>query len=280
MSDGFISVDEQLVADVRADGVNLLAFGFALGGMDTMRLVDPDAVYLSNPQEVFEIFSGLDPGFTSDEPLLENITVYLDLNNNGVLDNDEPQQITKKNTESSILGQTNYYFTFNNLVPGTYTVRQIVPDGYIETAPTGGSFVDTITVEETTFSHFFGIHQISDPPNQDPVFTSIVPNGELILGEQLRYQARATDPNPDTLTFDLPLAPQGMVVNPETGYLAWNPTAEQIGDHTAILRVQDGRGGADIQYLEFSVLPQNQEPVFISILDNSTPQVGKPRRKS
>jgi YD repeat-containing protein len=78
------------------------------------------------------------------------------------------------------------------------------------------------------------------------------------------------------LTFDLPLAPEGMVVNPETGYLAWNPTEAQIGEHTAILRVQDGRGGADIQYLEFTIQRPNQEPVFISILDNSTPQVGKP----
>ena len=275
MSDGFISVDEELIAEVKADGVNITAFGFALGGMDTMRLVDPDAVYISNPQEVGDIFSGFDPRYVA-EPLLEGVTVYLDLNNNGVLDNGEPQQITKKKTEQSVLGQTNYYFTFDNLVPDTYTIRQVVPDGYIETAPTGGSFVDAITVDAQTFSHFFGIHQITDPPNQDPVFTSIVPNGELILGEQLRYQATATDPNLDTLTFDLPLAPEGMVVNPETGYLAWNPTAAQTGEQTAILRVQDGRGGVDIQYLEFSVQPPNQEPVFISILDNSTPQVGKP----
>ncbi len=204
------------------------------------------------------------------------MTVYLDLNNNGVLDNGEPQQITKKNSTPSILSETNYYYSFNNLVPGTYTVRQVVPDGYIETSPTSGSFVDTIRTEEQTFSHFFGIHQISEPPNQDPVFTSIVPNGELILGEQMRYQATATDPNLDSLTLDLPLAPEGMVVNPETGYLAWNPTAGQTGEHTAILRVQDGRGGADIQYLEFSVQRPNQEPVFISILDNDTPQVGKP----
>ena len=44
--------------------------GFAERGMQQMRLVDPDATYISNPQQIVDIFSGVDVRYIA-EPLLE-----------------------------------------------------------------------------------------------------------------------------------------------------------------------------------------------------------------
>ena len=85
MSDGLISVDEQLIAEVKANGANITAFGFTEQGMKQMQLVDPDATYISNPQQIVDIFSGVDVRYIA-EPLLEGVTVYLDQNHNGYLD--------------------------------------------------------------------------------------------------------------------------------------------------------------------------------------------------
>jgi len=71
--------------------------------------------------------------FEPGEGGLGDVTVYLDLNTNGQLDPDEPQTTTRYN------GQ----FLFRDLLPGTYTIAQVMPDGHTLTSP------DTLTVELT-----------------------------------------------------------------------------------------------------------------------------------
>ena len=56
---------------------------------------------------------------------LENATVYLDANNNSMLDDGE------QSTTSDSSGN----YVFQNLTAGDYVVRQVVPDGYRQTAP-------------------------------------------------------------------------------------------------------------------------------------------------
>jgi hypothetical protein len=60
-----------------------------------------------------------------DEPGLPGVTIYLDLNKNGVLDVGEPRQVTDKSGN----------YKFLNLKAGTYVVREVVPDGYTQTFP-------------------------------------------------------------------------------------------------------------------------------------------------
>ena len=280
MSDGFIGVNEQLIADAKADGVNIGAFGFAEGGMNTMLRVDPDAIYVKSFQDIADVLNGFDIRFIG-EPLMEGVTVYLDLNNNEVLDADEPSQVSRKSEQlaASLLGNSdnNFYFTFDNLLPGTYTVRQITPNGFIQTAPED-SFIDTITIGGgETYTHLFGNHKVEPVPNSNPVFTSLAPTEGLSIGNLFRYQATATDPDANFLSYELTLAPEGMSVDSETGTILWQPTENQTGKAKAILRVNDGEGGADIQYFELSVADPNTLPVFTSSLsDNISPQVGKP----
>ena len=67
-----------------------------------------------------------------DRNTTENITVYIDLNHNGILEDGEPSLITKSKE----------LFTFDNIPKGTYLVRQISPDACIEIYPgLNGSFI-------------------------------------------------------------------------------------------------------------------------------------------
>jgi len=59
------------------------------------------------------------------EDSLVYVTVYLDMNGNGVLDDDEPETSTF----------TTGMFRFRDLTPGTYTVAQLLRDGYTQTSP-------------------------------------------------------------------------------------------------------------------------------------------------
>ncbi|MEL4897465.1 putative Ig domain-containing protein [Crocosphaera sp. Alani8] len=265
-------------------GVNVSAFSFSFRAMEKMRSLDPDATLIKSTQQIYDIFSGnvlgdsFDPKFLQ-EPLLEGITVYLDLNNNGILDSHEPQQVTQIPDNSLDVSDASFSFRFDNLLPGTYIVRQVVPERYEETTPTSGSFVDVITVSENTFYHQFGLAKKASAqslPPQAPVFTSTAPTGTLTVGEQLFYQVQATDADNDALTFELAIGPQGMVLDAESGILLWEPTIEQAETLPGVLiRVTDDQGGVATQYFELEVIAPNTPPLFTSTVPNISPQVGK-----
>ncbi len=287
MSSGnFILKEEQKKAIdlAKAEGTNISAFSFSQRAMDKMRQIDEEATLIESTQQIYDIFTGnvlsanFEPKFIQ-EPFLENVTVYLDLNGNGVLDPDEPKQATKQPQGISRLEKSNYYFSFDNLLPGDYRVRQVVPENYFETAPSSGEFIDTIETSNDTYSHFFGIAEREEvSTNQSPSFISTAPTGSLEVGETLIYRAEAVDDDLDSLSYNLALGPSGMAVEPETGVVLWTPNPEQVGTNPgALLRVSDGQGGADTQYFELSVTAPNQAPVFTSqIDDNLSPQIGKP----
>jgi RHS repeat-associated protein len=71
--------------------------------------------------------------FINNEPALEGITVYLDSNNNGTFDNNEPSQITDENGK----------YQFTGLEAGTYIVREVIPTDYEQTYP-GGQPTDSL----------------------------------------------------------------------------------------------------------------------------------------
>ncbi|MBE9011234.1 putative Ig domain-containing protein, partial [Pseudanabaenaceae cyanobacterium LEGE 13415] len=281
MSDGFGSVDPAIVSEVYEAGINVTAFGIGAGaGMGQIKQVDPDALQITKIDDLISVFSGWDDRY-SPEPFLKDIPVYLDLNNNGMLDPTEPWQLTRENVSSSLFSSElapKYSYIFEDLLPGTYTIRQLIPSGYVQTAPNSGGFVETITVNgDSRLTQLFGLHKVSDPPNQAPVFRSTPPaSPQLRVGQEFNYQAIAQDPDDEPLQFDLPLAPQGMLIDAKTGQLFWNPTDKQIGRFNVIVRVQDGRGGIALQAFEGEVKPSNQAPVFTTTLSSEIqPQVGK-----
>lgn len=82
----------------------------------------------------------------------------------------------------------------------------------------------------------------------------------------LRYEATATDPDGDPISFSLEAGPGGMLFDEATGVAVWAPMPEQIGDNAVTLRASDGRGGYAEQGFTIRVSPANgvTPPAFTS----------------
>jgi hypothetical protein len=92
-----------------------------------------------------------------DDPTLPNWTVFLDQNNNGILDAGE------RFTNTDLGG----YF-FGNLTPGTYIVREELQAGWRETGPPGGAHVVSLVNGQIENSLNFGNKQIT-PANRTEI---------------------------------------------------------------------------------------------------------------
>lgn len=82
---------------------------------------------------------------SSSEVGLAKETIYLDLNNNGKVDSDEPARITADDGG----------YQFHNLALGTYTVRE-VSEGYKQTAPADGFATVNLTTDRPKAMVNFG----------------------------------------------------------------------------------------------------------------------------
>jgi protocatechuate 3,4-dioxygenase beta subunit len=98
----------------------------------------------------FQDFDGNGVKGTNDVGL-SGFTVYLDMNNNGVLDG----------TDVSTTTDANGQYTFSGLTDGTYTVREVVPTGWTQTSVASHSATVTSTVSST--GNDFG--QFPDSPS-------------------------------------------------------------------------------------------------------------------
>jgi len=88
---------------------------------------------------VYEDSNG-DGNFDAGETGISGVTVYLDLNDNGVKDAGEPEDTTDANGD--------YEFADKN--PGSYVVRETNPAGYTSTGDTDGANDDKISVTLTS----------------------------------------------------------------------------------------------------------------------------------
>jgi YD repeat-containing protein len=98
-------------------------------------------------------------------------------------------------------------------------------------------------------------------PNQAPVVTSAPVTG-AIADRPYTYQVRANDPDGAVLSYLLYKGPEGMTVNPSTGLLSWQPTANSPSTTEVILRVYDTRGGYTTQSFTLQVAGGNRPPVL------------------
>ena len=163
ISDGFpepdvVNYDDE-VARLNDRGVNLSAFGAGEGSrQDRLQIIDPDARIFTSTDEILSVFDNLDSGTGGSgevdgggsqsvlEPGIEGVNIYLDLNNNGELDTDEPVRVTDAD------GQ----YSFTDLEPGSYIVREVVPAGFTQTAPIDGQLTVDLVAGETVADQNFG----------------------------------------------------------------------------------------------------------------------------
>ena len=76
----------------------------------------------------------------------------------------------------------------------------------------------------------------------------------------------ASDPDGDPLSYQLDVAPANMTIDADTGLVQWSPTSADLGSHTVLIRVADGRGGSDQQQLTLEVCAAvpNRPPIIVS----------------
>jgi hypothetical protein len=93
------------------------------------------------------------------------------------------------------------------------------------------------------------------------------------VGVAYSYDVDAVDVDVnDTMSFSLTSAPSGMSINSSSGLLTFTPTSQQIGPHTATVRVEDAAGLSDLQ--TFTVHVRSVGPPIASF------RVGKGRNVS
>lgn len=81
-----------------------------------------------------------------DEQFLEGWTIYVDANNNSTLDAGEAFEVTDG------IG----YYQFNQFLAGTYVLREVMKDGWVQTAPLLGFHSVTFSSGESDLSIDFG----------------------------------------------------------------------------------------------------------------------------
>jgi hypothetical protein len=134
-----------------------LHLGFA-GAVHTAH--EPDLL-LRNGQIIGEAFLDYNTNGKVDrnEPGLGGATVFLDTNNNGRLDQGESSTITDQKG----------FYTFTHLAPGSYTVREIVPQNFVLVSPSSG-FASVIVVNERiTDKVNFGHVPVQSGPQGGPI---------------------------------------------------------------------------------------------------------------
>lgn len=97
--------------------------------------------------------------------------------------------------------------------PGEHSITVHVTDN--GTSPLSDSVTFTITVNE-----------VNQPPELAPISDQVIAEGELLT---LTALAADSDTPPNQLSFSLdPGAPEGAVIDPETGVFTWTPTTPDI----------------------------------------------------
>jgi hypothetical protein len=82
--------------------------------------------------------------------------------------------------------------------------------------------------------------QITDSPTAPTISGS--PGTSVMPGQTYRFTPRATDPNGDSLTFEIQNRPSWATFDAATGGLTGSPTAANVGTYSnVIISVSDGR---------------------------------------
>jgi Bacterial Ig-like domain (group 3)/MBG domain (YGX type)/SdrD B-like domain len=86
-------------------------------------------------------------GASSDDVSLAGVKVYLDLNNNGAFNSNEPYALT----------DTNGAYSFTGVANGAYIIREVLPSGYVRTEPTlSDNYVVNVSTGSASGGNDFG----------------------------------------------------------------------------------------------------------------------------
>lgn len=117
----------------------------------------------------------------------------------------------------------------------------------------------------------FTIEVVNTPDAPIITSTPVLSGTEGLLYE---YDVDATDPDGDVLTYSLTVAPDGMVIDSETGLIQWIPTNQQVGENVVTVQVEDPGGLLDSQEFTITVLSIGQTADYIrpAVIVSVTPE--------
>jgi hypothetical protein len=128
--------------------------------------------------------------------------------------------------------------------------------------PAAGDFAFRVRVQDEAGDsavQAFTVH-VSDSP-LPPYFTS-TPATAAVQGQAYAYQATASDPNGDVVTFGLASGPSGMTVT-LSGAVAFTPSGQQVGSLPVRIFATDGQDST-FQAFVLVVANVNDPPVITS----------------
>jgi len=170
------------------------------------------------------------------------------------------------NSSSQVVATTttdpNGDYAFRDVPNGTYTVAEAQEPGWTQVGPATGTYTVTLTGGQVALGNDFDNVETAGPEHPPHFVTTWVSTAQV--DKKYTYDSRATDADHVRLTYDLPVHPAGMVVDPLYGVVAWTPTPDEVGPQSVLLRVEDGRGGVDLQSFTVTVAPANVPPAITS----------------
>jgi SdrD B-like domain/Putative Ig domain len=214
-------------------------------------------------------------------------SVYDDLNNDGKKQAGEPgvdgvtvtlTGTTQGNavTMTTATGADGSYY-FGHVGPGTYSILESTPAGSIEGKDTAGTLGGTagigridgisMTPGAVGTGYLFGLDR---PPHFTTTPVTQASASIKQLSRPYVYNAGASDPDGDPLTFTLLYGPSGMTVA-TTGQVNWGGAF--AGSFPVALKVSDGRGGSAEQDYTLTVIPAGSTQQFWPPYFTSTPVV-------
>jgi hypothetical protein len=131
------------------------------------------------------------------------------------------------------------------------TVIKDGEDSFLDT--TEFAAPDRIAVEVTASDPAGSAHSLKSESltlgNSGPTIVSTPPT--VAVQGRFDYSVKALDPDGDSLTYHLEMAPPGMTISSDTGHIGWQIPTDQEGTFHVRVVAKDGRGGLATQ--EFDV---------------------------
>ncbi len=107
--------------------------------------------------------------------------------------------------------------------------------------------------------------------NRAPHFVNFNPIRTVAPGKPYAYAVVGSDPDKDLITYRLVNAPQGMTITPYTGFIYWNPTAQQRLLPSQLITVEIGD---QTHTIRLGYMLQVNVPVNNSVLSHNTDSSG------
>lgn len=173
--DAFITANDEALIDLKDNNINLSAFGVGeRSNLSSLRVIDPLAQVFTSTDEFLDIFEADGESQSRLEAPREDVQVYIDSNNNRILDADELVEETDADGA----------YEFTDLVPGSYIVRQVLGE-FIQTFPAEAEYMIELGDGEAEENIDFGSASIFR---------------DNFTGAELQVQAFSPDLNTPTTT--------------------------------------------------------------------------------